>query len=220
MFATCLGQVTTNLLHIKETMKKTTLILTFALASIISFTGCHKKPVGVTDIPGMRGPGATGPGGLDNGGRLEPPRIAADTTEGLSQVGTDTGPYAGTFANGEPNREKFAADTVHFETDSAVIKKGDLAKLDEVANYFKSNQSKEALQIEGNADERGTEQYNLSLGDKRALAVREHLAAAGVDSQRMKTVSYGKAKPVDPERTAAAYAKNRRVEMVLLVPKQ
>lgn len=197
-------------------------MLTLGLVTLISITGCKRKPVGVTDIPGMRSPSATGPGnGLENGGVLTSPKNGPDTItqEGLSQVGTETGPYAGTFANGEPNREKFAADTVHFETDSAVIKKGDLSKLDDVANYFKSNQSKEALQIEGNADERGTEQYNLSLGDKRALAVREYLATAGVDAQRMKTVSYGKAKPIDPERNAAAYANNRRVEMVLLVPK-
>lgn len=204
-------------------MKKTTLILTVGLVAIIGLTGCHKKPVGVTEIPGMRSPSATGPGGLENGGVLTTPKNASEsiTPEGLSQVGTDTGPYSATF-NGphDENRDKFAADIVHFDTDSAVIKKSDLSKLDDVANYFKSNQSKEALQIEGNADERGTEQYNLSLGDKRALAVREYLATAGVDPQRMKTVSYGKAKPIDPARNAEAYAKNRRVEMVLLVPKQ
>lgn len=207
-------------------MKKTTSILTLGLVAIISLTGCHKKPVGVTDIPGMKPPGALPPGGLDNGGTLTTlpsPKNGPEsiTQDGLSQVGTDTGPYSATF-NGphDEDRQKFAADIVHFDTDSAVIKKDDLSKLDDVANYFKNNQSKEALLVEGNADERGTEQYNLSLGDKRALAVREYLASVGVSADRMKTVSYGKAKPIDPERNAAAYAKNRRVEMVLLVPKQ
>jgi peptidoglycan-associated lipoprotein len=217
-----MGQVTTNLLRQYAQMKKTTLILTLGLVTLISITGCKHKPINVTDIPNNR-PAVVGPGnGLDNGGVLPSPKNGPETItgEGVSQVGTDTGPYAGTFANGEQNRDKFAADIVHFDTDSAVIKKGDLSKLDDVANYFKSNQSKEALLIEGNADERGTEQYNLSLGDKRALAVREYLAGAGVSADRMKTVSYGKAKPLDPERNAAAYAKNRRVEMVLLVPKQ
>ncbi len=202
-------------------MKKITLILIIGVAAIISFTGCHKKPVGLTDIPNNR-PAAVGPGnGLENGGVLTSPKNRSDNPEGVSLSGTDTGVYGATF-NGphDEDRSKFAADIVHFDTDSAVIKKADLSKLDEVANYFKNNQSKEALVIEGNADERGTEQYNLSLGDKRALAVREYLAGIGVDPQRMKTVSYGKAKPIDPERNAAAYSKNRRVEMVLLVPKQ
>lgn len=199
-------------------------MLTLGLVAVISITGCKRKPVGVTDIPGMKSPSAISPGnGLENSGVLPSPKNGPETItqEGVSQVGTETGPYGNTF-NGphEEDRSKFAADIVHFETDSAVIKKGDLAKLDDVANYFKSNQSKEALVVEGHADERGTEQYNLSLGDKRALAVREYLATAGVSADRMKTVSYGKAKPIDPERNAAAYAKNRRVEMVLLVPKQ
>lgn len=201
----------------KEEMKKTTLILTLGLVAILSSTGCHKKPVGVTDIPGMSGPKVTGPGG-DRSGVLEAPR-AINNGEGISMLGTETGPYANTFANHEEDRSKFAADVVHFATDSAVIAKEDRSKLDDVANYFKNNQSKEALQIEGNCDERGTEQYNLSLGDKRALAVREYLVGLGVSADRIKTVSYGEAKPLDTGHDEAAWKKNRRAECVLLIPK-
>ena len=77
----------------------------------------------------------------------------------------------------------------------------------------------DALTVEGNCDERGTEQYNISLGDKRALAVREYLANLGVDPQRIHTVSLGESKPVDPGHDESAHAKNRRAEFILLTPK-
>jgi peptidoglycan-associated lipoprotein len=201
-------------------MKKSTLIQTLGLVTLIGITGCKHKGVGVTEIPGMNRPAATGPG-IDGGEKLPTPHELTSTPTGIGFPTDASNPYAATWNNPhDEDRQKFAADTVHFDTDSASIKAGDRSKLDEVANYFKNNTSKEALQIEGNCDERGTEQYNLSLGDKRALAVREYLANLGVDPQRIKTVSYGEAKPVDTERNEAAYAKNRRAEMVLLVPKQ
>jgi peptidoglycan-associated lipoprotein len=196
-------------------MKKTTLILTFGLASIISFTGCHKKPVGLTSLPGQSGPSITGPG-VENSGKLETPHVSES---GIPMSSESNNPYAKLWnGQGTENRDKFAADTVHFKTDGATIEQGDRAKLDDVANYFKSNTT-DALNIEGNCDERGTEQYNLSLGDKRALAVREYLANLGVDPQRLHTVSYGEAKPVATGHDEAAWHKNRRAELVLLQPK-
>ena len=74
--------------------------------------------------------------------------------------------------------------------------------------------------MEGNCDERGTEKYNLSLGERRALAVREYLANLGVDSRRVVTVTYGAAKPVDPGHNESAWKKNRRGELILLTPKR
>jgi len=200
-------------------MKNTTSILTFGLVAILGFTGCHKKPVGVTDIPGMNRPHGVAPGGDMNSGTLPSPR-ANENPNGIQFVPTGENPYGPTIMDHNEDRTKFAEYTVHFTVDSAAIKADDRAKLDKVAEYFKNNNTKEALQIEGHADERGTEQYNLALGDKRALAVREYLAHSGVDAQRINTVSYGEAKPVDPARNDAAYNKNRRAEMVLLIPKQ
>ena len=73
--------------------------------------------------------------------------------------------------------------------------------------------------MEGNCDERGTEKYNLALGEKRALAVREYLANLGVDSRQVMTVTYGAAKPVAPGHDEAAWSKNRRGDFVVIVPK-
>src|SRR5947209_5830373 len=121
-------------------MKKSTLILTTGLAAIISLTGCHKKPVGVTDIPGMNRPGGPGP---DNSGTLPSPRAGDPNGIGFTPQGEN--PYGPTIASHTEDRTKFAEYTVHFDTDSAAIKKDDRAKLEHVAEYFKNNNSKEAL---------------------------------------------------------------------------
>ena len=93
-----------------------------------------------------------------------------------------------------------------------------MASLEAVAAALKSDSSAKLL-IEGGCDERGTEEYNRSLGERRALAAREALANDGVDPSRIRTISYGKDKPADPGHDEAAWAKNRRAEFVLLHPK-
>ena len=75
------------------------------------------------------------------------------------------------------------------------------------------------LRIEGYCDERGTEEYNRALGDRRALSAREYLAKLGINPEDIQTISFGKDKPADPGHNAAAWAKNRRCEFVLLTPK-
>jgi peptidoglycan-associated lipoprotein len=75
------------------------------------------------------------------------------------------------------------------------------------------------LLIEGNCDERGTEEYNRALGERRALAAREALAKAGVSPDRIRTISYGKDKPANPGHDEAAWKANRRDDFILLHPK-
>lgn len=79
------------------------------------------------------------------------------------------------------------------------------------AEYLKSNESFNVI-VEGNTDERGTTEYNLALGQRRAMAVREYYGQLGVALSRVGTISYGEEKPVDPLHTEAAWAKNRRAE--------
>ena len=69
--------------------------------------------------------------------------------------------------------------------------------------------------IEGHADERGTAEYNLALGERRALAARTYLVSLGLSADRLRTVSYGKEFPFDPGHDEAAWAKNRRAQFVL-----
>ena len=74
------------------------------------------------------------------------------------------------------------------------------------------------MKIEGHCDERGTEEYNRALGERRALALREELARLGIDPGRVDTISYGKDRPVDTGRDESAHRKNRRGEFVVLTP--
>lgn len=106
-----------------------------------------------------------------------------------------------------------AADlkTVYFALDSWVLDDGARAALDANAKMLREHADL-AVRIEGHCDERGTVEYNLSLGEKRAGAVKDYLAAAGVEAARLSTISYGKERPVAEGHDEAAWSKNRRAE--------
>ena len=86
-----------------------------------------------------------------------------------------------------------------------------------VADYLKANSGK-AVRVEGNCDERGTEEYNRSLGERRALAVREELIRLGIDPTRVDTISYGKDRPAAPGHDESAWKQNRRDDFIILSP--
>jgi peptidoglycan-associated lipoprotein len=122
------------------------------------------------------------------------------------------------FENMDADRAALAAYTVHFAYDSAAVRKSEKANVQAVADALGRDASTKLL-IEGHCDERGTEEYNRSLGERRALALRQALAKIGVDPSRIRTISYGKDKPADPGHDESAWLKNRRGEFVLLHPK-
>jgi peptidoglycan-associated lipoprotein len=98
---------------------------------------------------------------------------------------------------------------VHFELDSAEIVPADRSLLERPARCLKAAHSLHVT-VEGNADERGTEEYNLALGDRRATSVAKYLESLGVSQEQLKTVSYGKENPLCTEHDEACWAKNRR----------
>ena len=198
-------------------MKMTKLIypLVFALAITLASTGCKHKPGPITKLPGQR----SGQIGGDAGGGTLPPGGAFDPNAGGGvQPGGGATANAEDFENMTMDRAALAAQTIHFAFDSAAIKTSEKANLEAVAAALKSDASAKLL-IEGYCDERGTEEYNRSLGERRALAAREALAKDGIDPSRIRTISYGKDRPADPGHDDAAWAKNRRAEFVLLHPK-
>ena len=105
-------------------------------------------------------------------------------------------------------------ENVLFDYDSAQIKESDRAKIEAVADFLKKNAKTGAL-VEGNCDERGSAEYNMSLGERRALAVRAYLVGLGIDSAIIQTKSNGKEKPVAMGHDEAAWSLNRRAEFVL-----
>jgi peptidoglycan-associated lipoprotein len=111
----------------------------------------------------------------------------------------------------------FKAYTAHFEFDSSNVRAADKANLEAVAAQLKSNPTW-AVRVEGNCDERGTEEYNRSLGERRALVLRESLIALGIEPSRIDNISYGEDKPVATGHDEAAWSQNRRGDFVQLTP--
>ena len=194
--------------------------LVLALVATLATTGCKKGPIKTTIIPGHN-QGLVG--GENGGGPTLPP---GNQFGGSEALGTGPGTKAGggelagldTFEGMIKDPAALAAYTVHFAFDSAVVKKGEEGNITAVASALSSNQNDKLL-IEGHCDERGTEEYNRALGERRALALREALAKAGVSPDRIRTISYGKDKPADAGHDESAWSKNRRGEFILLHPK-
>jgi peptidoglycan-associated lipoprotein len=110
-------------------------------------------------------------------------------------------------------REVAALRSIHFDFDRSDIRPDAARILDTNIDWMKSNPDTLIL-IEGHCDERGTNEYNLALGDRRARATMEYLAARGVASARFTTISYGEERPVCAEHTERCWAKNRRAHFL------
>ena len=104
-------------------------------------------------------------------------------------------------------------DKVFFAYDSAALSQQAQAALKDVAAYMKAKNVR-VITVEGHCDERGTREYNLALGDRRAVSVKRYLASLGVSGKSITTISYGKERPFDAAHTEFAWTKNRRSVIV------
>jgi peptidoglycan-associated lipoprotein len=111
---------------------------------------------------------------------------------------------------------KAEAEDIHFDFDKYDLKPEARSILKKLGDSLMADKAATVL-IEGNCDERGTVEYNLALGEKRALSAKKYLASLGVDKKRIKTISYGKERPLDPGHNEQAWAKNRRDHFVVTV---
>ncbi len=103
---------------------------------------------------------------------------------------------------------------VRFDFDKSNIKDDQRDLLDRNAEWIKANDGVK-VQIEGHCDERGTEEYNLALGESRANAVRDYLISTGIDGERLYTISYGEELPINPGHDEAAWSENRRAHFLV-----
>jgi peptidoglycan-associated lipoprotein len=101
----------------------------------------------------------------------------------------------------------------YFDFDQAIVRRSGHVELNKHATVMKSDSSLRA-RLEGHGDERGTREYNLALGERRANAIRAYLVAQGVSSMQVEVISYGEEKPVNGDHNDSAWAANRRVEIV------
>ena len=119
--------------------------------------------------------------------------------QGDVYTGTDTVEY---LASGVPDR-------VFFATNESVLTTASRDTLRKQAEWLRKN-SKVNVVLEGHADERGTREYNLALGERRANAARDYLMTYGISGKRISVISYGKEKPVNPKSSPLAWSQNRR----------
>lgn len=152
----------------------------------------------------------------------KPADVPADPTEGSGPTVVTPEPIASAeepklvdgFGNPlDPNTGNPLSRTFYFEFDRATLSASDLAALELHASFLRSNRDRSVL-IEGNCDERGTREYNLALGERRGDTVSSFLTNSGVNRSQIEVVSYGEEKPVDAGHSEAAWARNRRAEMI------
>ena len=195
-------------------LKQVGLVLVALMAA--TSTGCKTKPKNITPIPGgnssVAGSGSLlgrdSSGTINGGGDV----VTVDQSGNIGLSGLDE------FENMLMDRDALAAQTVYFEVDRSEIHPDDLGKVEAVAGILAQDAQNKVL-IEGHCDERGTEEYNRALGERRALSVRDALSGLGVSADRVRTMSFGEDRPADPNLNDAAYSRNRRGEFVLLKPK-
>jgi peptidoglycan-associated lipoprotein len=113
-----------------------------------------------------------------------------------------------------PPSLRSAIQDINFEFDQYTLTDEAKAALSELAQALKAN-PQFAVTIEGHADERGTVEYNLALGEQRARAAKDYLVSLGVEASRVDTISYGEQRPVDPGHDELAWAINRRIHFLV-----
>jgi peptidoglycan-associated lipoprotein len=164
------------------------------------------------------GPGSAGAMGAGGAGAAGAGGAGSTGAGGAGAGGAGGAAATGTTIPSLPSPKEFvesaALRDVYFDFDRYDVRSGDKGTLDENAKWLQSNQSA-LLLIEGHADERGTNEYNLALGERRAKATRDYLVSVGIDAGRITVISYGEERPVCTEKNDACWAKNRRAHFLV-----
>jgi len=175
-------------------MRRGQLLVPFLLA--LAAAGCHKSKPEVVPQPDQTTPPAPPPPAP-----MPPPPPPAATGDAAAATTARLTAELGTV--------------IHFDYDQDAIKPEDMPVLDSKAAIMKANPGVR-IRISGHADDRGSDEYNLVLGNKRALAAKRYLESKGVEGSRIEVTSLGEERPVDPAENESAWAKNRRAEFEII----
>lgn len=174
-------------------------MVVMGVALLVAAGGCRTKPK--KDLPPL--------------GTIPAERRTDDVQPTKVGGGTDVVPPMPPEREPEGARITDVAFTnVMFDFDSFTIMPSEVRKIEAVGEYMRNNPTVK-LVTEGHCDERGSNEYNMSLGEHRAQAVRAHLVGLGIDAARVQTRSFGEEKPADPNHHESAWRLNRRVEFAL-----
>ena len=200
-------------------------IMVSLLISAVVLAGCAKRPAmtaasapaptgaaqATTPAPTPGSPGSTTPSSP-----ATTPTPAPGPGPAAVTPGTPTPPASSATAPARPAVSEFAANPnlndIHFDFDKYDIRPGDAKILDANATWLKGNNV--LVLIEGHCDERGTNEYNLALGERRAKATMNYLVSQGVQGNRITIISYGEERPLCTEHNEACWAKNRRAHFL------
>lgn len=180
------------------------MVLAFACSSLLFVTSCAKKQVKTEEAASApakpAAPEAKAKMGDDEASR----KAEAERQARLREE-----------ARMKAEMEAFMSENIYFDFDKSDLKAEAQAILKKKAAWAREN-AQFFIRIEGNCDERGTNEYNLALGERRAQSAKKFLVALGIPGDRIRTISYGEERPADPGHNEAAWAKNRRDEFKLL----
>lgn len=184
-------------------MRKLTVVFFVAICCFaMSLTGCAKKDLvkGEGEVPAA----ATS---------AQPPTAKPEVKDEKIQESAVKEAPAVSAEDTQSAAQSISLESIYFDFDSYVLTTNSRETLAKNAELLKKNNSAN-IQIAGHCDERGSDEYNLALGEKRAKAAMNYLTTLGIKGSRLSTISYGKEKPVDPGHDEAAWAKNRRDEFI------
>ena len=172
-------------------MKFSTILAVFAVALSVATTGCKYDKAG-------KGGAGSDINGQDISG----------------ESGSISGASEGKFEDLYTRCTDVDFAPVYFGFDSTVVPQGELGKIDAVAQHLTAKTDRVVV-VEGNCDERGSSEYNMSLGENRAIIIRNYLVQSGIAADRIQTRSYGAEKPAVDGHDESAWAKNRRGEFAI-----
>ena len=189
--------------------------MTSVLLFAVLLAGCAKRPATTqASAPAPTAAAATTPG---SGAATTPPAMAAPPGGGATTAPATAAPSTAA-PTARPEVSEFRSvpelTDVFFDFDKYDIRQADAKVLDSNATWLKSNANHLVL-IEGHCDERGTNEYNLALGERRAKSAMNYLVSQGVQASRITIISYGEERPACNEKTEECWAKNRRAHFLV-----
>lgn len=190
-------------------------LFVFLAASLLFPVSCKKRMPESPMTMGQQEKAVTGVAGTGQG-------VAPGAASAIGEENLSSGARAATTGASEKmssrqpasSRDAFLAEKVYFNFDDATLGNDAIRILTDQARWLRANPGVSII-IAGYCDERGTDEYNLALGARRAESVKSFLAKAGIEENRLMTISYGEERPADPGHNEAAWAKNRRVEFTI-----
>jgi len=194
-------------------VKKSITVIVLLLSIGLILAGCPKKTV-VKEEPSVK-KGEEAAAERERAAKAEAERKEKEMKEEAAKRGFEESLVAKRTPGieGEVFESALLKD-IHFDFDKYAIRPGDAEILKANAAVLAKNPNVK-IQIEGHCDERGTSEYNLALGERRANSTKNYLSSLGISAPRISTISYGKERPLDPGHNEEAWAKNRRSHFII-----